>query len=237
MGRPALWRDIAQTLSGEIAAGLYAPGEKLPTEAALSARFGVNRHTVRQALGEMAAQGLVRARRGAGVFVAARPVDYPLGRRTRFNQNVTASGRAPSRRYTRMETRGADPREAAGLGLEPGAAVHVIEGQSLIDAQVVAVFRSVFDATRLPGLPKAIQEQQSVTAALAACGVADYTRASTRITAKLAKGTLALALELPEGAPLLRSDAVNIDATGVPVELGRTWFAGDRITLTLAPEV
>ena len=47
--------------------------------------------------------------------------------------------------------------------------------------------------------------------------------------------TLAAQLRLPEGAPILRSVAVNIDAAGQPVEYGTTWFAGDRVTLTVSP--
>jgi len=236
MGRKVLWRAIAETLSGEIAAGQYHPGDRLPTEAELSLRFGVNRHTVRQALADLVGQGLVRTRRGAGAFVASKPTDYPLSRRTRFHQNVLASGRSPSRRFTRLETRAADHREAEALGLVPGTQVHVAEGVSLIDGQPVAVFRSVFPAEALPGLCAEITARQSVTMALSACGVADYTRSSTRITARIAEGTLALALQLPEGAAILRSDAVNVDAAGQPVEFGRTWFAGDRITLTLSAE-
>ena len=47
---------------------------------------------------------------------------------------------------------------------------------------------------------------------------------------------LALHLRLAPGAPLLRSVAVNVDAAGQPIEFGTTWFAGDRVTLTVSPE-
>lgn len=233
MPRAALWTAIAETLRAEIAQGLYPPGARLPTEAALSARFGVNRHTVRHALAALAQDGTVHARRGAGVFVTARPTDYPLGQRVRFHQNVTASGRTPSRRITRLETRPASVKEATALRLPPDAAVHVVEGVSLADGQPLAAFRSVFPAARFPGLPAAMAGQSSVTAALAACGLHDYTRAETRLTAKLASPVLALALQVQPGAPVLRSVAVNVDAEGVPVEYGTTWFAGDRVTLTV----
>ena len=73
----------------------------------------------------------------------------------------------------------------------------------------------------------------AVTAALAAFGLADYTRADTRLTAKLADPVQALALQVQEGSPILRSVALNVDGEGVPVEYGTTWFAGDRVTLTL----
>ena len=236
MARVTIWKSIADTLSAEIAGGHYRPGDRLPTEAELALRFGVNRHTVRQALAHLAEGGILRSRRGAGVFVTARPTDYPIGRRVRFHQNVTASGRAPGRRITRLESRAADPREAQALRLVPGAPVHVVEGISLVDGQPFAFFRSIFDATRFPDFPAIMAREQSITAALLALGVADYTRASTRLTAKLASATLALTLEIEAGAPILRSESVNLDAGGRPLEYGRTWFAGDRVTLTMTPE-
>lgn len=237
MPRSAIWKSIADTLRQEVAQGLYPPGSRLPTEVELSARFGVNRHTVRRALADLSEGGVVHARRGAGVFVTARPTDYPLGRRVRFHQNVMASGRTPSRRLTRLETRAPTGVEAEALGLVEGEGVHVVEGVSLVDGQPVAVFRSVFSAQRFPGLLDALRGQNSVTAALAACGLADYTRAETRITAKSASAVLALNLQIAEGAPILRSVATNIDGSGRPVEFGTTWFAGDRVTLTVSPDL
>ena len=236
MARKTIWQAITETLSAEIAAGHYPPGARLPTEAQLAARFGVNRHTVRHALAGMAEAGLVHARRGAGVFVTARPVDYPIGRRVRFHRNLAAAGQLPAKTILRIETRPADADEARALALAPGAAVHVYEGVSLADETPVALFRSVFPAARLPDLPAHLAETRSVTAALARAGVADYTRAETRMTAGLATATQALHLRVGPGAPVLRTVAVNVDPEGRPVEFGTTWFAGDRVTLTVAPE-
>ena len=236
MARSALWREIAETLQAEIARGHFPPGSRLPTEADLSARFGVNRHTVRHALADLAARGLVLARRGAGVFVTGRATDYPLGRRVRFHQAITAAGQVPSRDLTRIETRPADAHEADLLSLNPGALVHVVEGVSKADGQPLAAFRSVFPAARFPDLPAALSQTNSITEALSHSGLTDYTRAFTRLTAKVAKPMLALSLQLKEGAPVLRSVSVNIDAAGQPIEYGTTWFAGDRVTLTVEPD-
>ena len=235
MPRPQLWAAIAGTLTDEITAGHYRPGDKLPTEAELAARFGVNRHTVRHALSSVAEAGLVHSRRGAGVFVAARPTDYRLGRRVRFHDNVLAAGQTPSRKISRTETRPADAEEARLLRLKPGEAVHVVEGVSLADCQPIAAFRSLFPAARFPTLLEVVAQTGSITAALTACGLRDYTRQETRLTAQLADPVLALALQLKPGAAVLRSVAVNIDAGGRPVEHGITWFAGERVTLTVAP--
>ncbi len=236
MPRTPIWSSIAAALKEEIAAGTYAQGTKLPTEAQLALRFGVNRHTVRRALGALAEAGLVQPRRGAGVFVTSVPTDYPLGRRVRFHQNVLANGRTPSRRMLRTETRPASADEAEALALPPSSLVHLIEGISLADGVPIGLFRSVLPAERFPNFPKDMTRLGSITAALADAGVADYTRALTRLTAKLANGVQAGHLRLPQGAPLLRSVTINVDAEGRPVEFGTSWFSGDRVPLTVVPE-
>jgi GntR family phosphonate transport system transcriptional regulator len=236
MTRIPIWQSIATTLSDEIAAGHYGLGDKLPTEASLSARFGVNRHTVRRALGDLNERGLVHSRRGSGVFVAAKPTDYPLGRRVRFHQNLRAAGRLPGKEILVTETRAANATEAEALDLAGGDEVCVYDGISLADGQPIAVFRSVFPAARFPGLQYILHEERSVTAALARFGVTDYTRASTRLNATTATPTQAMQLRVGDGAPILRTIGINVDSNGRPVEYGTTWFAGDRVTITLGEE-
>ena len=236
MPRAPIWSSITAALREEIAAGTYAQGSKLPTEAQLALRFGVNRHTVRRALGALAEAGLVQPRRGAGVFVTSVPTDYPLGRRVRFHQNVLANGRTPSRRMLRTETRPATADESEALAMPPASLVHLIEGISLADGVPIGLFRSVLPAKRFPNFPQDMTRLGSITSALADAGVADYTRASTRLTAKLANAVQAGHLQLQQGAPLLRSVTINVDPEGRPVEFGTSWFAGDRVTLTVVPE-
>ncbi|WP_264211258.1 phosphonate metabolism transcriptional regulator PhnF [Leisingera thetidis] len=233
MARTPVWKSIAIALTDDIAQGRYGTGGKLPPEAQLSARFGVNRHTVRRALADMAEQGLVHARRGAGVFVAAKPADYPIGKRVRFHQNLARAGHTPAKKVLMLETRAAGAHEAEALALTPGDPVHVYDGLSFSDGQPIALAQAVFPAALLPGLCEALAEDSSITNALRHCGVEDYTRLETRITAKLATATQALHLRIAEGAPVLRTTSVSVDTNGTPVEFGRTWFAGDRVTLTV----
>lgn len=233
MARKALWTAIFESLRSDINAGRYASGDKLPTEAQLATRFMVNRHTVRRALAALAEGGLVHARRGAGVFVTHDSTDYPLGKRVRFHQNVLAAGRTPRRKILVLETRLADATEAQALAIEHSAQVQVCEGLSLADDSPIAVFRSVFPAARFPGMLDDLRQNGSVTAALKAAGVDDYVRKYTRMNAKLASTTLAAQLAIKPGEPVMRTTSVNVDGDGTPVEFGRTWFAGDRVTLTL----
>ena len=231
-----VWKSIHTTLSGDISAGRYAQGDKLPTEAALAQRFGVNRHTVRRALAQLADDGLVHARRGAGVFVTHEPTLYPIGKRVRFHQNLRAAGRVPTKDILALETRTAGSEEAKMLSLPQAGMVHVYEGISRADGHPVALARTVFPADRFPDLPEALAKHRSITAALKQNGLADYTRAWTRFTAKRASATQALHLQIGEGAPLLRTVSLSQDADGQPVEFGQTWFAGDRVTLTEGEE-
>lgn len=235
MRRTPIWSSIAATLETEIGDGVYAPGSKLPTEAVLSLRFGVNRHTVRRALAELSDRGFVRARRGAGVFVQVAPTEYALGRRVRFHRNLRAAGHLPEKSVLRIETRRARAIEAETLALAPGAEVVVYEGVSLSDGRAIAHFESVFPATRLSGLAEALARTPSVTEALSAVGIADYVRAETRITAERASATQALHLRIREGDPLLCTTSRNDTPDGEPIERGITWFAGDQVALTYVP--
>ncbi|QPM90026.1 phosphonate metabolism transcriptional regulator PhnF [Pseudooceanicola algae] len=235
-GKTPLWRSISQALRADIAAGRYGPGDRLPTEAELSARFGVNRHTVRRGLADLAEAGLTHARRGAGVFVAQQATDYPIGRRVRFHQNIRAAGRLPSRCILLIETRTADPTEAEMLQLAPGGRVISTDGLSSADGQPLALARSVFPAAPFPELATALERLTSITEALAESGVTDYTRAFTRVNAKIATATQALHLQIREGDPILRTISLSLAPDGTPIEYGRTWFSGDRVTLTLGED-
>ncbi|MEX0340620.1 MAG: phosphonate metabolism transcriptional regulator PhnF [Arenibacterium sp.] len=231
--RTPVWRAIADALRADLSEHRYKPGDKLPTEADFALAFGLNRHTVRHPLSNPVDEGLVRTRRGAGAFVAALPTDYPIGERVRFHENLLAAGRRPEKRVLQIERRSATKGESAALGVAVGAPVCAYHGLSLADGQPIALFESTFPLDRLPGIDVALDNNSSVTVALRDVGVADYTRLSTRLTAVRATITQALHLHLEEGDPLLKSTGVNVDVKGAPVEYGRTWFAGDRVTLTL----
>ena len=64
-----LYQKIFERLSHEIASGRYAPGEKLPSEAALVHRFGASRITVGHAVRELQQRGLVERISGSGTYV------------------------------------------------------------------------------------------------------------------------------------------------------------------------
>ena len=209
-----IWLAIATAIRGDISEGRYATGDRLPTEASLADRFGVNRHTVRHALSKLIDEGLIRTRRGSGAFVAARPTTYPIGKRVRFHENLIAAGHAPEKRVLQIETRAVSEGEALALNLPVGETACVYHGLSFSDGHPIALFESIFPVTRLPGIDEALRVERGVTDALRKVGINDYTRASTRLTAVRADVTQALHLQLREGDPLLRSTSINVDSEG-----------------------
>ena len=230
---PSLWQGIHDTLASEISDGRYAPGAKLPTEAELARRFGVNRHTVRRALAALATAGRIHVRRGAGAFVTQTRLDYAIGPRTRFSQNLTAAGHTPERHMLRIETLTADATERRHLALSRGAQVHVTESISHADGIPVTHSRMAFPAARVPDLPEALRDTPSITAALARCGIADYQRIWTRLTAERPGTLIARHLRMPETSPVLRSESLDADADGQPIEYGISWFCSERVQLVI----
>lgn len=77
-GKVTVARQIAVELTNRIRVGEFGPGDPLPTEAELAEAFRVNRLTVRQAVAELAAQGLVTTARGRRTSVSLPPVRYRI---------------------------------------------------------------------------------------------------------------------------------------------------------------
>jgi DNA-binding LacI/PurR family transcriptional regulator len=67
--RQPKYQRIREHLYAEINAGRYAPGQALPTEAQLAEMLGISRNTIRQALGELEGDGIVKRVQGRGTFV------------------------------------------------------------------------------------------------------------------------------------------------------------------------
>ncbi|WP_051089398.1 phosphonate metabolism transcriptional regulator PhnF [Elioraea tepidiphila] len=227
-----LWRQIEQALEAEIAGGRIPPGGRLPTEQQLSARFQVNRHTVRRAMEELERRGLVRIQQGRGSFAAEDVIDYQVGPRTRFSEVIARQNREPSGRILRVAEVVADEAAAAALRLRRGRMLWLVERLGLADGRPVSLGRHHFPQTRLPGLPDALADGKgSITRALAACGVVEYARRSTRVTARLPSLEEAEALAHPRNRPVIVTEAVNIDAQGVPVEYGVATYPAGRVQL------
>ena len=234
-GEP-IWRQIAGSLEVEIDQGTYQPGDRLPTEGDLSRRFAVNRHTVRRAMSFLQEMGKVRIEQGRGTFVQNDLVEYPIGERTRFTQNLHSANRLPSKVLLRSEQVRADASVARNLGVRKGAPVYLLETISEADGRPISVATHYFPAKRFGGIIEAFRTSQSITEALRACGVSDYKRFSTRITATMPTRQLATHLQQPQTRPVLQTESINVDMDGRTIEYGLSYFASDRTQFIVESE-
>lgn len=232
----SLWRQIASALEERIGAGELRAEERLPSEGALSTRFAVNRHTVRRALEELERRGLIRTEQGRGSFVAGTVLDYPLHGRTRFFETVRAQRREPAGRILGLGASRAPAPVAEALGLAQGSPVLRVERLGFADGTPVVIGIHHLPLPRFAGAEAALRQAPSITGALAACGVADYRRARTRITARLPTGEEAVRLRQSRGRPVLASEALNLDVEGRPIDFTLACYAAGRVQVLVEEE-
>ena len=231
----ALWRQIATRLQHDIGAGTYPPGGRLPTEAELSARFRVNRHTVRRALEELSRGGLVRVEQGRGSFVAEDVLEYAVEARTRFSEWIRRHNMEPSGRLLQLKETAANSHIAAGLGIRSGSRVVLLERLGFADDRPVSLSQHYFPTARLRGILEALRTAPTITEALKSVGVTDYLRQVTRVTARLPNAEEAQLLRMPRNRPLLVTENVNVDRAGTVVEFGLSRYPTPRVQIVFEP--
>lgn len=233
----ARWRRIADALGEDIRSGRFPPGTRLPTEAELAVRFAVNRHTVRRALAHLADEGRVRARRGSGTFVTDAPVPYPITARTRFSEIAREAKRAVKAETLDYRIEPADAPLARQLDLRPGAEVLVWRTRRAMGGRWTSLATHWLPAETSGGLIEAFSRTGSISEALKALGHEDYARRRSEIGAITADAEAAALLDLDEGEPLLLVRALDVYASGRPVQVLETRFAAHAVSLLVETDV
>ena len=230
-----LWRQIARQIEQDIRSQVLRPGDKLPTEWELTRRFGVNRHTVRRALAALAESGAVRAEQGRGTFVQEGLLDYPITRKTRFSATIRSQSREPEGKLLHVTEEKASGRIAAALELEPGAMVISFQVLRRADGHPISFGTHIFEHARFPTIAAAFRETQSVTDALQASGVTDFSRQRTSVSARLPSPEEMRVLQVAKSRPLLVTESVDVDGEGRPVAISIARFPADRVQLIFEP--
>jgi len=226
------WRLIAEELRADITDGHLQAGDRLPSETALATRFAVNRHTARQALASLAADGLVESRRGSGTFVTSSTVHvHRIGMRTRLTTSLGGQ-RSTAGRVIESAVERAPAHVARRLHIVDGDAVRV-ESLRTVDGQPFALGTRWFDAERFPDIAASLRRTPSVTTALRASGVADYVRVSTVVSARHATASESALLGLDVGAIVLVTESLDAFPDGTPLQHLVTRFAAQRVRLDI----
>jgi len=228
------WSRIASDIAGAIDKGEHVDGSTLPSAAALAERYGVNRHTVRQAFRHLQDLGLVSVERGRGTIVRGHRFPYRLGRRVSFRANFGAAGIDAEGEVLESRMAKADAEVAGILRVEPGAPIWVIRTLSRAAGLPVSTSVHRLDVGAFPEFDRRIlAARASMTAAFASYGIGDYVRMSTRLTARAATRTESRVLGIGRDAPVMQSFAVDGLDNGTPLQLVVGAFAGDKVEMVL----
>ena len=131
--KPSIER-VESTLRERIQQRAYGPGQRMPTELALTAEFGVSRATIRTVLTRLASEGLIVRRQGAGTYVNQRVGEVnTLGGLLDYGRLITESGYQPSIQPISMMHRGATEAEAQQLNVRQQDPVLVLVRLFLAD--------------------------------------------------------------------------------------------------------
>jgi GntR family transcriptional regulator, nutrient-sensing system regulator len=211
--------------------GSLEAGAAVPTERELAERMQTSRTTVRQALGELVVEGRLVRRQGSGTYVAEPKITWPLYLAS-FTEQVRASGFSPSAEVLGTQRIAAGSGEVAQqLHLAPRDTVHRIERLRLADNWPIAVETSWLPAERFPNLTRLIRSHGSLHALLAERYGIGIRAGDETIETAPATPRESGPLRVDVGTPMLVVSRQNFDSERVPVEFGRTWFRGDRVTL------
>lgn len=227
------WRQIQHSLEQEIREGVYPPGDRLPTEAALAKRFKVHRHTVRRAVGRLREKDLVRVEKGSGIFVREAALVYTLGRHSRLTTAALSLMRTPLRRVLSSTRVKADRKIALALSVPVGRMLRRVDMLRLVDDRPVAVTTYFFPLPRFETIHELIEQTGSISEAFRQLGVMRFGRKSLQVKATLPTAADARKLNITRSKPLIELSGVNIDQDGVPIQLTYSRLISAWIDLVL----
>jgi GntR family transcriptional regulator len=227
-----LYVQLRDALLREVREGGLQPGDRFPSEAVIRDRYRVSRATVRQALADLEAGGVIRKVQGLGSFVAVPKIRHvPL--LTSFAELASSQGFMPSHRVLTSSVEDVPADAAAELGLAEGVRCRFLRRLFLADGNAVGLAETwlplnvlhghedLFDRDRL-GQGSMYEVLQSEPIGL----VLDH--AVETISPGVVDGSSAELLGCEAGTPVLLIRRLTFTPEGHPVESTRLVFVGDR---------
>lgn len=228
-----LYHQLKTAILCDIEAGRWKPGDRLPTEDELIARFHVSKITVRQALRELAELGCVRREQGRGTFVQRPPLEEGPRELTSFTGEMRRHGLRASSQVLEQGVVEATEDVALPLGIDVGEAVFRLRRLRFADEEPMGV-QTAFIAMRL--VPR-IDELSFVGASLYDVLATRYALfpAAAREThqAVAVADSVAALLRVPPGSPAFAAERLTSLADGRPLEYVKSIMRGDRYKIVL----
>jgi GntR family transcriptional regulator len=226
-----LYQQIKGLILQSLEAGEWRPGELIPSEMELAARFKVSQGTVRKAIDELAAENLVMRRQGKGTFVAthsAQQVQYRFLKLHPDVGNLEGEGRAQRTILECKRVRA--PAEIARL-------LALRSGDTVVQVRRILAFSgipTILEDIWLPGHPfKGLTAEQMANyqGPTYAMFEGDFgvrmVRADEKLRAVLPDEAQAQLLQVPASTPLLSVERIAYTYNDIPMELRRGIYRTD----------
>lgn len=217
-----LYEQIKILLTQSLVAGEWKPGEVIPSEIELAARYRVSQGTVRKAIDVLSAEHILVRRQGKGTFVASHNEPSYQYRFLRVTPDA-GDKTHPENLFFALERGKAGGEAAHALGLKPGSPTMGFKRVMSFGGRPVILDEIVFAASQFPGLTLAELEEfkGSVYSFYETVFGVRMIRAEERLRAVAADSEASAHLKVPPGAPLLCVDRIAFTYGDKPVEWRR----------------
>ncbi len=206
----------------------FKPGDILPSETELIARYRVSRNTVRNAIDLLEQQGFLISRRGKGSFVASTGSRYQLHQLVSFSEDMRRRGLKPDTRLLGLAIVEPSDRIATELQMQPGDLAHEIRRLRLADGEPMALSTAYIPCSLLPGLSSEAIAQGSLFELLSSHLSLRISYADRSIRPSLATTEQAELLGVLPGSALMLVEGPAYLENDQPVEYVITYYRGDR---------
>ena len=225
-----LWRQIRALIVAELEQGTWKPGEAIPSELDLAARFGVSQGTVRKAIDALADENLLVRRQGKGTFVATHTEEKVSGPRFLRIRRDDGVEEYPASRLVDLRRGKASAEVARLLDLKAGEAVLVVRRVLDFDGAPTVLDEITLPAALFRGLTRARLDgyRGSMYGFFETEFGVRMLKAREKLKAIAADADAAALLGVPAGAPLLAVERVSTTYGDRPVELRRGLCATAR---------
>ncbi len=210
----SLHRQVYLVLRDRLTGGGFAPHEQLPPEPRLCEQFGVSRITLRRAVADLVADGLLERVQGRGTYVTERVQDR---RGAGYADDVRDLAAATTLKVLEFANVPAPPWVAARLAIPPGEPVQRSVRLRLRHGVPVVLLTAWVPRRWSEAMTRADLGRRSLNELLADRGVR-FGRVLQEIGAGLADPLQAQRLHVAVGAALLTVDRLVHDHQGAPVE-------------------
>lgn len=219
-----LYKEVKTRITRELAAGIWKPGDCIPSESRLARDFAVSIGTVRKAVDELVAEKILLRQQGRGTFVTTHSEDRTL---FYFFHIVGKDGsrESPVTELLSFRTVKAGVEECRKLRIAGGSRVLRIHNLLKLGAKPVIFDEIVVPVALFPGLDESSFANRSGTIYglyQARYGI-NVIRISERLSAALATQPVAQQLRIGVRAPTLVIKRVAFSYDDMPVEYRTSW--------------